>query len=417
MEKLGLTKSDRSPFSDILFEDPDINGSEREVQAKFEDFLEMIRSRVKRSLLTSIPIKNAHNTASFGRRKPDLVNAAIGMTGELAITSFGECQKPGPNDFTDEQVGHILGMAQVYLTKHAFHRHFLIVYLTDGRRWQFFRVQRNGSDLQYQKAPVLNNAMEGWLYFLKLLTAKWAEIGYLEPQVEDTQLIQVLGRGGSSSVYRGLHDNETVVVKIFKKNHEKSFCAEKFALEQLQKNNVAGVPTIKANVKVKNSGDCEAWSEAILFTPKGETLRTFGLSGKLIQGSHLKDLVQIVKAAHDLGLLHRDIKPDNMFLFEKTIFLNDWSSSIKEDDFYNAPWEGSIGYSVTKGEREENRWSGKSCDLIAVVRSSYVLVTRRVLPSENGSNQFGPGKVWEKAFEFAIEEDYDQLGNLLFTLL
>ena len=208
VEKLGLKKFDRWPFSDILFEDPDIKGSEREVQAKFEDFLEKIRSRVDRSLLTSIPIMNAHNTASFGRRKPDLVNAAIGMTGELAITSFGECKKPGPNDFTDEQVGHILGMAQVYLTKHAFHRHFLIVYLTDGRRWQFFRVQRNGSELQYQKAPVIDNPMEGWLYFLKLLTANLAEIGYLEPQVEDTELTQVLGRGGSSSVYKGMHNEE-----------------------------------------------------------------------------------------------------------------------------------------------------------------------------------------------------------------
>ena len=72
---------------------------------------------------------------------------------------------------------------------------------------------------------------------------------------------------------------------------------------------------------------------------------------------------------------------------------------------------------MTKDEREENGWSGESCDLIALVRSAYVLATRRFLPSEKGSNQFGPGKVWEKAFEFAIEEDYDQLGNLLFTLL
>ena len=159
------------------------------------------------------------------------------------------------------------------------------------------------------------------------------------------------------------------------------------------------------------------WSGAILVTPKGEPLRTFGLNGELIQGSHLKDLVQIVEAAHDLGLLHRDIKPDNMFLFEKTFFLTDWSSSIKKDDFYNAPWEGSIGYSVTKDEREEYRWSGKACDLIALVRSSYVLVTKRVLPSENGSHQFGPRTVWRKAFEFAIVENYDQLGNLLFTLL
>ena len=280
-----------------------------------------------------------------------------------------------------------------------------------------FRVERNGSELQYQKAPVIDNPMEGWLYFLKLLTAKWAEIGYLEPQVENTQLIRALGRGVSSSVYEGIHGNKTVVVKIFKKNHEKSFCAEKFALEQLQKNKVAGVPTFKATVKVNNSGDCEVWSGAILVTPKGEPLRTFGLNGELIQGSHLKDLVQIVKAAHDLGLLHRDIKPDNMFLFKKTFFLNDWSSSIKKDDFDDAPWEGSIGYSVTKDEREEYRWSGKACDLIALVRSSYVLVTKRVLPSENGSNQFGPRTVWKNAFEFAIVEDYDQLGKLLFTLL
>ncbi|KAL3942630.1 MAG: hypothetical protein SGBAC_003202, partial [Bacillariaceae sp.] len=59
-------------------------------------------------------------------------------------------------------------------------------------------------------------------------------------------------------------------------------------------------------------------------------------------------LVQLVKSAHDIQLLHRDIKPDNCFYDDKVgSSLVDWGSSCSVDHHHRSGMrEGSIGLSV-----------------------------------------------------------------------
>ena len=66
--------------------------------------------------------------------------------GELAIIFFGDVKPAGEADFIDEQKGHILDMAIDFMTKVQIDRTHLFCFLTDGKRFQFFRVTREDND-------------------------------------------------------------------------------------------------------------------------------------------------------------------------------------------------------------------------------------------------------------------------------
>lgn len=142
-----------------------------------------------------------------------------------------------------------------------------------------------------------------------------------------------------------------------------------------------------------------------------------------MDGRHLKQLVQIVKQAHDLNLLHRDIKPNNCFLVEGANFmLSDWGSSrltyVSTDQ-----WEGTVGFSVTPNQQKDNAWDDKACDLVAVARTAYVLFCKKSPPTETWGEaieywkqQFRDGSGWNEALNCAINSDYEKLWKTLLYL-
>jgi eukaryotic-like serine/threonine-protein kinase len=282
-------------------------------------------------------------------------------------------------------------------------------------------VERCHDGFNYKMSPWIADAKEGWNYCLMLLQAKLCDIGYLEPDVEDTELIRTLGKGGSAWVYEGNYKGQTVVVKVFRWNEEKesSFYAENSALRTLAALDVAGVPRIEALADVENYEECESFGTAILTTPLGKPFRTT-LDGneESIQGSHLRDLVRIVQRAHEAKIFHRDIKPNNLHLTDEgNIVLLDWGAStlLNDPDTHSRTWQGTAGFSVTSDEQEENSWSDATCDLVAVVRSAYVLVFKD-RPPENFWTMYH-GSVWNVAIELATNEDYEKLGQRLRGLI
>ena len=91
--------------------------------------------------LTSIVDNHAYRTVSFGSRKPDIVSYERGCTGVLGITFFGDVKRSGSGEFTDQEKGHILDMGFDLMDIQR-GRPFLICYLTDGNRFQFFQIDR-----------------------------------------------------------------------------------------------------------------------------------------------------------------------------------------------------------------------------------------------------------------------------------
>ena len=142
-----------------------------------------------------------------------------------------------------------------------------------------------------------------------------------------------------------------------------------------------------------------------------------------VSGQNLKELVEIVRSAHGHGVIHRDIKPQNVYLSGETMLLNDWSSAVKKNRD-SLSWEGTYGFSVSTAEREFRSLSAEARDLVSVVRTAYVLLFRVAMPPSDDQQAaiqywrqtIRDGTVWAQALSFAKAGDYEQLGNLLCTL-
>ena len=362
----------------------------------------------------SRPDPDAYKKVSFGSRKPDIVNYTKDCTGSLAITAFGDCKRRDTGDFTNEEIGHILDMALAFMECVSYYRQFVIVFLTDGKRWQFFRVLRHGKEkLVYLHAPVIDDGTMGWKHYVALLTADLTDVGYWEPTLPHTTLKYPLGRGGSAVAYQATYNKKNVVAKVFDRDKIKSFEREGSALDELANQNTKGVPRIDARVDVENTTDSLP-GKALIVSPVGEVIDKESLYGK-----HLKELVEIVRKSHGCGLLHRDIKPDNVYLWEKSMLLNDWSSAIKASE-QGADWEGTLGFSVNPHDPDFNL-GGQVRDLISVVRTAYTLLFQVRPPGKEDAHKFWKkhireGTLWHNAMEHAKRKQYEKLGELLFTL-
>ena len=112
----------------------------------------------------SIPV-DGHAVVSYSDRKPDIPCYNGVRRGGCSITLLGDVKGCGPRnkDFAESEVGHILDMGTDLMTKEQFTRTFLICFLTDGYRFQFFRCSRSqrGDGIRYEQSAVYGGE-HGW---------------------------------------------------------------------------------------------------------------------------------------------------------------------------------------------------------------------------------------------------------------
>ena len=65
----------------------------------------------------SFPDPKAFSKVSFHGCKPDIINYEKDHTNTLAITSFGDWKKRGQGNFSNEEKGHILDMACIFMNQ------------------------------------------------------------------------------------------------------------------------------------------------------------------------------------------------------------------------------------------------------------------------------------------------------------
>ena len=108
---------------------------------------------------------DAHSVISFCGRRPDIVCYYGEGRGGSAITIVGDVKGCGRRnkDFSEEEVGHILGIGTDLLKKPQFTRTVLYRFLTDGFRFQYFRCNRNphSNDISYEQSSVYGGE-SGW---------------------------------------------------------------------------------------------------------------------------------------------------------------------------------------------------------------------------------------------------------------
>lgn len=139
-----------------------------------------------------------------------------------------------------------------------------------------------------------------------------------------------LGSGKYSFVYKAVdlqEHNRTVAIKVFMQDRPTKMRREILILLQLQKN----PHTVKFYEGIMDHlGVCGIVMEYIEQPPWKEFYKTFSLGDIKRYGKHL---LEAVAAAHEQGIMHRDIKPLNILINNKTkqATLIDWGLA----DFYH----------------------------------------------------------------------------------
>lgn len=229
--------------------------------------------------------------------------------------------------------------------------------------------------------------------------------------VPDYVLTDVLGSGRSCSVYLGHREDvpaEKRVIKIF--NCAEDYRSEADALTALSGSG-ARVPVIH---------DHNEERLVLIVGPVGIPVRPVP-GGRPVSGQQLASLVETLEKAHVLGIVHRDVKPQNIFLTtdsdtDDCIMLNDWGSSCLRDS--QQTFVGTYGYCDPRAQGQVLGRCTADADLRGLVRTAFVMYTGLAPPhdrkfaEEFWAGWFIDGTIWWRAMDCADRLDYDELRVL-----
>ncbi|HEX6274111.1 MAG TPA: protein kinase [Polyangiaceae bacterium] len=131
------------------------------------------------------------------------------------------------------------------------------------------------------------------------------------------QLTRVLGIGGMAAVYAAVHRNQNrVAIKML---HDEQSRSTSMRSRFLREGYAANSVEHPGAVRVFDDGVSDGVAYLVMELLEGETLedRLVRHGGRLPAAEVLAladHLLEVLAAAHDKGMVHRDIKPDNLFL-------------------------------------------------------------------------------------------------------
>ncbi len=250
-----------------------------------------------------------------------------------------------------------------------------------------------------------------------LITSSHANLGFAEVTVPNYRIKNILGSGRSCSVYVGELQQapaEDRVLKIFKSRED--FHREQSALTVLRAaREDLQVPWIYDQV-VEDEDEDEC--HVLVVGPVGSPVRP-AADGLPVNGPQFADLLEILHTAHSCNIVHRDVKPPNMFLSGDKIFLNDWGSSCERDSL--ELFVGTYGYCDTRVPGHDVRY-GAEADLRGLVRSCFAMYTGLAPPhscalaEEFWAIHLRVNSLWWRAMEYANSLQYEELRLLLTQL-
>lgn len=254
-----------------------------------------------------------------------------------------------------------------------------------------------------------------------MLIAPIDDLGFVTFDIPNWRLLNGLGRGRFSSVFSccSTQSDEVFVLKVFRGDIMHMAMTERDVLTSLSEGGVSNIPSFR---ELHFSPDFHA----LILTPLGVPVLPCPLSAD-ITPYMLVTLLNVVQMAHGLNWIHRDIKPDNIYLARadpSRIVLNDWSSAAPanvECDYVGTRLFGD-GPSANNKHRPDQR-----LDLRSLVKTVFCLSKQRMPTVED--NDGAVKQYWDrvaqqspqflKAINFADEgtaDSYDKLAELFANL-
>jgi serine/threonine protein kinase len=202
-------------------------------------------------------------------------------------------------------------------------------------------------------------------------------------------------------------------MKVFRGDDMIKADFESIVLQELKNGNVSNIPEV---ISLYSSEHIDY--HALIITPVGDSVLpcSFDVTPRM-----LVTLLEVIEHVHTIGWIHRDIKPDNIFLNsnDKTmIILNDWSSAVRRDTA-ESEYVGTCLYG--DGPTRLNFHSPTpQLDLKCFLKTVFCLIKQR---QHMVKNQQEAIQYWENvetiyprfkyAMELAENNQYNQLKEAL----
>lgn len=183
---------------------------------------------------------------------------------------------------------------------------------------------------------------------------------YIGKMLDDRyEIREIIGEGGMAIVYRALDHrlNRDVAVKIMRdemaadEEFRRRFCTESHAVAMLSHPNIVAVYDVSHNDNVEY---------IVMKLVDGITLKQYMERKGMIAWKEVvhftKQISKALAHAHERGIIHRDIKPQNiMLLRDGTIKVGDFGIAALENEVYENNGEaiGSIHYIAPEQARGE----------------------------------------------------------------
>ncbi|MBR4627086.1 MAG: Stk1 family PASTA domain-containing Ser/Thr kinase [Ruminococcus sp.] len=156
------------------------------------------------------------------------------------------------------------------------------------------------------------------------------------------EITELIGVGGMAEVYKGIDviDNKTVAIKILKKEYAEN---EEFLRRFRNESKAIAVLSHPNIVRIYDVGFSEKIQYIVMEYIDGITLKEYIEEEKILTWKDtVHFVIQILRAlqhAHDKGIVHRDIKPQNIMMFT--------DGTIKVMDFGIAKFAREEGKTAT----------------------------------------------------------------------
>lgn len=203
------------------------------------------------------------------------------------------------------------------------------------------------------------------------------------------EITELIGVGGMAEVYKGVDviDNKTVAIKILKKEYAEN---EEFLRRFRNESKAIAVLSHPNIVKIYDVGFSEKIQYIVMEYIDGITLKEYIEEEKILTWKDtVHFVIQILRAlqhAHDKGIVHRDIKPQNIMMFtDGTIKVMDFGiAKFAREEGKTATDQaiGSVHY-ISPEQASGNVTDAKS-DIYSVGAMMYeMLAGRKPFDSDN----------------------------------